>query len=118
MVEYEFYTDTYMGGSIPPDMWTMMEARANDYLEQYKRLYEVTAPTENAESKAVCAMADALYYFTMAQNGQGGVISSSSVGSVSTSYATGNGIDLSEQAQEKSTYKAACRYLTIYRGVR
>lgn len=117
MADYDFYAYDYLGGSIPQEDWPAMQARAEDYLNLYRRIYTVEAPDRRAEDMAVCAMADALYYYALAQNGQGGAITSSQIGSVSTSYSTGNGVDISEKAQEKAVYRAACRYLDICRGV-
>lgn len=116
MVEYVFYENTYRGSSIPDTEWVIFEARAADQLRRFKRIYTVTAPDENAEAMAICAMADALAYFTAAQNGSGGAVASASVGSVSVSYASAT-IDLSPKAQAKELYRCASQYLEIYRGV-
>lgn len=115
MAEYSFYTNSYMGGSIPVDEFPRLAKRAGEQLAQYKRLYTVTAPENDAEDMAVCAMADALYYFETAQNG-GGPVASASIGSVSVSYSKGSTVDVSPQAQERELFAAACRYLDIYRG--
>ena len=56
MVDYEFYSSVYHGGAIPADDWAELEARAADQLRRYKRIYTVTAPDEQAEGMAVCAM--------------------------------------------------------------
>ena len=119
MVEYDFYAATYGGCSIQVGEWPMYVRRAVDQLKEYKRKYTVTAPEKDSEAMAVCAMADALAYFTAAQNGAGGVISSASLGSVSVSYSSGAAaaVDLSPKGQEKELYRCACRYLDIYRGV-
>ena len=66
---------------------------------------------------AVCAMADALAYFTAAQNGMGAV-ASASIGSVSVSYGnTANAVDISSKGQVKELHRCASQYLDIYRGV-
>ena len=78
----------------------------------------VATLSEEKKNEALCAMADALAYFTAAQNGTGGVISSASLGSVSVSYGSAAAaVDLSPKGQEKELYRCACRYLDIYRGV-
>ena len=71
MVTYDFYTDTYRGGSISAADWPIFEARAAEQLSLYKRRYTVTIPghTPDAEGLAICAMADVLAYFTAVQNG-------------------------------------------------
>ena len=117
MVDFKFYTETYRGSSVPASDWPLFEARAAEQLIRYKRIYTVTAPDENAEDMAVCAMADALAYFIAAQNGTGGAVSSASIGSVSVSYGGAGVMDLSPKAQERELYRCACRYLDIYRGV-
>lgn len=118
MVDYEFYKNSYGGCSIAEAEFSVYVRRAEDQLRRYKRIYTVTAPEETSEGMAVCAMADALAYFTAAQNGAGGVISSASIGSVSVSYGSAAAaVDLSPKGQEKELYRCACRYLDIYRGV-
>ena len=62
---------------------------------------------------AVCAMADALYYFETAANG--GAVTSSSIGSVSSSQQAPE-VDVSAKAQNRELYRCASLYLDIYRG--
>ena len=117
MVEYEFYKETYLGSSITDTEWPVLEARAVDQLNRYKRIYTVKAPAENAEALAVCAMADALAYYAAAQSGAGAV-ASASIGSVSVSFGNAaNVVDLSPKGQAKELYRCASQYLEIYRGV-
>ena len=117
MVEHEFYTNTYHGSSISAEEWATFEARAAEQLALFKRQFTVTAPEDStdAESMAICAMADALFSFNLILNGEGGV-SSASVGGVSTSY-TAAAIDVSPKAQSRELYRCAANYLEIYRGV-
>lgn len=118
MVDYSFYTGTYKGTSITDPEWPMFEARAQEQLAYYKRIYTVTAPEEDSEKMAVCAIADALAYFTAAQNGAGGAVSSASIGSVSVSYGSvANSVDLSAKGQARELMRCAKLYLDIYRGV-
>ena len=118
MVEYDFYIDTYKGESIAVEEFPLFEARAAEQLARYKRIYTVTAPEEDAEAMAVCAMADAIAYFAAAQNGAGGAISSASIGSVSVSYAgAAAAVDLSPKGQARELLRCARLYLDIYRGV-
>lgn len=118
MVDYNFYFATYHGSSIPVADWPLFSARAAEQLNRYKRIYTVTAPDENSEAMAVCAMSDALAYFTAAQNGTGGAVTSAAIGSVSVSYGGANAVDLSPKGQEKELLRCARQYLDIYRGVR
>lgn len=122
MVAFEFYKGTYHGGSIPEADWPVFAARAEDQLERYKAIYTATAVDDGgkAENMAICAMADALAYFTAAQNEAGGPVSSASIGSVSVSYAGASGggsVDLSAKGQARELYRCASMYLEIYRGV-
>lgn len=118
MVCYDFYTRTYKGVSIIDNReWVAYEARAAAQLAYYKRIYTVTAPDENAEAMAVCAMADALAYFAAVQNGTG-TVTGASIGSVSVSYGSAAGsVDLSPKGQSRELYRCASQYLDIYRGV-
>ena len=116
MVDYEFYMTSYRGSSIPFDCWSEHEARASAHLARYKRIYTVTAPDENVEAMAVCAMAEAMYGFELISNGEGGAVQSASIGSVSVSYGSGNAVDISPKAQARELYRCACLYLDIYRG--
>lgn len=117
MVEYDFYISKYCGCSISTAEWDLFARRAQEQLNRYKRVYTVTAPEETSEAMAVCAMADALAYFTAAQNGAGAV-SSASIGSVSVSYGgVQDAVDLSPKGQARELYRCACQYLDIYRGV-
>lgn len=119
MVDFEFYKAVYHGGSIPESDWPMYEARAAAQLIQYKRTYTVTAPDADAESMAVCAMADALHGFDVIANGDGGPVQSASIGSVSVSYgsACSDAVDMTPAGQAKELYRCAKLYLDIYRGV-
>jgi len=112
MADYAFYTATYLGGSIPTAQFPRLAARAAEKLAQYKRNYTVTAPATDSEDKAICAMADALYYYETVQNEP----QSSSIGSVSSSR--GTSIDISPKAQAAELYRSASLYLEIYRGVK
>ena len=113
---YEFYRDTYLGTGLGEEDFPEVLARAQEQLSYYDRCYRVTGD-ETARKMAVCAMADAIGYFQAAQNGEGG-LRYAKVGTVSVS---GKGIysavDISPKAQERELYRAACRYLDIYRGV-
>lgn len=116
MVDYGFYMNSYRGSSIPAESWTEYEARAEAQISRYKRIYTVKAPEEHSEAFAVCAMADVLYGFDLIANGEGGAVSSASIGSVSVSYGNGDSVDISPKAQARDLYRCACLYLDIYRG--
>lgn len=118
MVSYNSYMNTCRSGSISVEEWPDYEHRAADQLARYKRIYTVTVPDEDAESVAICAMADALHSFDLIANGEGGPVQSASIGSVSASYGSvANAIDISPAGQAKELFRCACLYLDIYRGV-
>lgn len=116
MVDFDFYTNTYRGSSIPLEEWVLFASRAAEQLARYKRIYTVTAPEKDSEAMAVCAIADALAYFAAAQSGAGGTVTAASIGSVSVSYGSVT-VDLSPKGQEKELMRCARMYLDIYRGV-
>ena len=117
MIEFGFYTGTYHGASISAEDWPAFALQAEKQLDKYKRIYTVTALEEHSEAMAVCAMADAFAYFVAAQNGTAGAVNSASIGSVSVSYGSASGVDLSPKGQERELYRCACQHLDIYRGV-
>ena len=111
MADFSFYTNAYHGGSIPEADFPRLAQRAGEQLDRYKRIYTMTAPASDSEDMAVCAMADALYYFETVVNEP----QSSAIGSVSSSR--GPAVDISPRAQSKELYRCAALYLDIYRGV-
>lgn len=119
MVDYQFYTDTYHGGAISADEWPMAEREASATLARYKRMYTITEPAgaQDAEKMAVCSMAEALVFNARAEAGQGGAVSSASIGSVSVSYAGTSSVDMTEKGKAKRVYNAMVLYLDVYRGV-
>nr|DAR35349.1 MAG TPA: Head Tail Connector Protein [Caudoviricetes sp.] len=122
MVAYNFYQSEYCGTSIPVEEWQRYALEATAQLRRYQRIYTVTAPDEPdkcpewAENMAICAMADVSCYFEAAQNGDN--VTSSTIGSVSSSYGgSAAAVDLSRASREKELLRAARLYLDIYRGV-
>ena len=115
MVTYEFYKNTYLGGSITEQEWPALSSKAQSQLERYKRIYTVVAPGKASEDMAVCAMAEAIASISAAQSGAGAV-TSASIGSVSVSYGGVSTMDLSPKGQARELYDAARIYLDIYRG--
>ena len=115
MVSYDFYQNKYLGSSITEQEWPALSARAQEQLNRYKRIYTVIAPEENAETMAICAMAEVVASISTAQSGAGAV-TSASIGSVSVSYGGVSTLDLSPKGQARELYDAARIYLDIYRG--
>ena len=119
MVDYEFYKNDYKGSAIAEQEWPAAERDAAATLARYKRIYTVTAPADSvdAEKMAICEMAESIYSHAMAEAGAGGAVQSASIGTVSVSYAGAGTLDHSPAAQSKDLYRAARRWLDIYRGV-
>lgn len=115
MVDYDFYTNTYKGSSIPAADFPGQARDATAQLERYKRIYTVIGD-EQAQKMAICAMAEALYYYEVSANG--GIVTSSSVGSVSSSVQAGSLPDISPAAQAAELYRCAQLYLDIKRGAK
>ena len=115
MVTFEFYRDTYGGDSVPQEEFAAYARDAETQLARYQRIYTVTEVGENGTEMAQCAMIDALYFFSCAENGALGA-ASVSVGSVSSSRAQGTQPDLSPAARSRELYRCACLYLEICRS--
>lgn len=118
--DWDFYCNIFHGSTVPLEDWTYCELRASEQLERYKRIYTVSVPEDlpDAEQRAVCAMAEALYGFDLLLSGEGGPVQSASIGSVSVSYGSvAQSVDLSPKGQARELYRTACRYLDIFRGV-
>ena len=111
MADYAFYTGTYLGDSIPESEFARLAKRAGDTLSRYKRIYSISLTTTDSEDMALCAMADAYFYFENAQSES----QSSSIGSVSSSRGA---LDVSPKAQQRELYRCACQYLNVYRGAK
>lgn len=113
LVDFNFYQTVYQGSAIPTEEeFRELSREAEAQLRRYERIYTVTGGSK-AKSMAICAMSDSLYGFQTAQSG--GVVTSSSVGSVSTSYQVA-AVDVSAKAQSQELYRRACIYLEISRG--
>jgi len=119
MADYEFYKTVYLGDAIPEADFPRLIKRAGDQLTQYRRHYTVDAmQAGEAESMALCAMAEVLCNAETVANGGGGILSAS-IGSVSTSYggSAAQAVDITPTGIERALYKAAQLYIDIYRGV-
>lgn len=115
MVDYDFYRGQYGGSAVPDQEFPLFAREAQAQLDRYKRIYQVTAPQEDSEDLAVCAMLDTLYYYSQAQDGT--LTASIKIGSVSSSAVQSAQPDTSPAAQEKELFRCARLYLDIYRGV-
>lgn len=115
MVTYSFYTDNFNGDSIAQADWERLEKRASEKLAMIQRIYTLTPVSDDSESMAICALADAVNYFETAAGG--GLFTSSSIGSVSSSSG-GVTVDTSKAAQDAEFLDCLRAYYDIYKGVR
>lgn len=109
MVDYEFYTNSYLGSVIPQKAFPGAAARARDALERFKGIYRVVSSGPESERLALCAMAETLY--TAKQHR--GSVSAASVGNVSVHYEDRRSAN---KALWRELYEQASIYLDIYRG--
>ncbi len=109
MVDYEFYTGSYLGSSIPEKAFPSTAARAQAALNKLKGVYQVSSSGPEAEKMALCAMAEAIY---IASKNRGGV-TAATVGSVSVRY---DDAQTQRKALWRELYEQASIYLDIYRG--
>ena len=105
MVKFEFYVNQYLGSAIPEKAFSGVAAQAEQVLARLKQTYRVESSGQEAESMAICAMAESLW-----QNRSKG-LTSANIGSVSVRYET------DRKALRRELYDKACIYLDIYRGV-
>lgn len=105
MVNYEFYVNQYLGSAIPEKAFSGVAAQAEQVLTRFKQIYRVESSGQEAESMAVCAMAESLW-----QHKNKG-LTSASIGSVTVRYET------HRNALRRELFDKACIYLDIYRGV-
>lgn len=101
-VSYVFYKKNYLGNKINEDDFPYLSDRAYDYVyAQTKGIIDiVTGRALEMGKKAVCAIAEVIqnedYAASKRTDGNGGVVSSESVGSWSKSYATGMNVSEAE----------------------
>lgn len=105
MVDFEFYVNCYLGSAIPEKAFSGMAAQAQQYLDWFKCVYRVESSGVEAESMALCAMAETLW----SRRNTG--LSSASLGSVSVQYAK------ERPSLTRELYDKARIYVDIYRGV-
>lgn len=110
MADYEFYTEVYLGSSIPQKQFPAFFLRAKEELARMQRIYQVRIPGDDSLGMAICAMAESLH---AAAKRRGGV-AAASMGDVSVRY---EGTDSAEKSLRKELYRKASIYLDISRGV-
>ena len=107
MVSFAFYTDSYLGSSLPEKAFDSLAARAQEVLRRFERIYRVEGDAVSRDM-AVCAMAETLADFDRRRGG----ITAETVGSVQRRYD-----DCPEKSLSRALYNKAAIYLDICRGV-
>lgn len=115
MTSYTFYQGVYLGESIPFESWALFAQRAGEDLERLSCALTLTPQAENAQDMAVCAMADALYYFDQAANQR--QTSAVTIGAVSA-QTTAPAVDITPKAQQAELLRCVRRYFTVERWCR
>ena len=105
MINYQFYTDEFLGETIPEKAFPAMLARAEETLSRFERDFTVTGEAVS-RAMALCAMAEAVHEY----EGRRG-IREQTVGSVRVRYDEGRSL-------QRCLYEKAATYLDIYRGKR
>ena len=110
MVDFQFYTQIYLGDRIPMQVFDRYAKRAEEELNRIQRLYQVTVPGSDSRDLAICAMAETLYDHSKRRGG----ITAASAGQVSVRY---DNTDTADRQLRRELYEKAAIYLDIYRGV-
>ena len=106
MVDFDYYTDTYLGTELTEKEFSALMKRAQAVLNRFCRDYRVEGG-EDAKAMALCAMAEVLRRL----GGKQGV-ASATVGGVSVRYMGDH-----DRQLYRELYRTARIYLDIYRGV-
>lgn len=88
-VTYGYYTDEYHGTAVAEEDWAHLALVASARLDRLKALATVTPYGDDeaeAESMAICAMAETLQAWEAAVGDGGDAVRSESIGSVSVAY--------------------------------
>ena len=107
MADYRFYTEVYLGSSIPEPAFHSAIARANDTLARFQRQFTVRACGPVSEDMALCAMAETIY----AHSKRGGDITSATMGNTSVHYSA------QKKSLQRQLLEKASIYLDVCRGV-
>ena len=105
MVDYEFYVNHYLGSAIPEKAFSGLAVQAQGFLDRLKGVCRVESSGPEAESMALCAMAEVLW------SGRNKGVSSASVGSMAVRY------NQDKTPLQRQLYEKAGIYLDIYRGI-
>lgn len=126
LVDYNFYTKTYEGSSIPESSFNNFALKASTYVNKntFNRITE--EKVDNFVKYCICEVAELLYSQEKKKNTimENKIVSSETVGPHSKTYVNNSSyIDkdiLTESELEKMIYKICYRYLAttglLYRG--
>ena len=126
LVDYNFYTKTYEGSSIPGSSFNNFALKASTYVNKntFNRITE--EKVDNFVKYCICEVAELLYSQDKKKNTimENKIVSSETVGPHSKTYVNNSSyIDkdiLTESELEKMIYKICYRYLAttglLYRG--
>lgn len=114
--DYEYYKNTFKGGTVPADRFDYYAERASDYMNfiTFNRLKNENHPEYADEiQKCCCAVADTICSYEQSGNSDG--IASETIGSYSVKYA-----EESEKKHSAKMISTARQYLAhtklMYRG--
>ena len=105
MIDYDFYVNSYLGSTVPEQVFGEMAARAADALARMRRHYRVISGDVVSEKMALCALAETLY----SHKGRNAGVTAASVGGVSVRYEGGRSL-------QRRLLDAVRIYLDVYRG--
>lgn len=120
MPDYTFYRENYLGEDIPPEAFPRFLKRAQAKLARFRQMFLVTPRpgVPDAESNALCAIADALYDFAQEDERRGLALTGATVGAVSESYAAPEALSPTTlYLRERHCYELASDFLLMQRWV-
>lgn len=88
IANYEYYTGTYYGYTIPSEKYNFFAERASDKLARYQAFLPDTEDAQNALKKCSCAISDLLYNNAQGSKNGKKIASESVNGYYSVSFST------------------------------
>lgn len=119
IVDYAYYSGTYLGNIIPEESFPRSEARAEEDLDRLTlgRLAEIEGSVDytTAIKKAICAIAEISYQIDAYASGDKKAVKTESAGGESITYFEASGTVAaalgSVKAQDELKFEAARKYL-------
>ena len=106
MVDFDFYTNTYLGQLIPEEKFPSLALKATKVLECYERAFTMAKTDNVSRNMAICAMAEEMQKDHLRSRHK-----SASLGSARVEYAQ------PEKPLEQRLQRVASAYMIFYRGV-